>query len=148
MLKTYLISFRVWVLMVCTDIPPARVLPLCLRRQTVHVTGLMATAFPDRSHQSSRRPESTSPACHPRNQAACIGNYCDAVLSGHFRFLLEVIAALHRGLCPAANHPNRTGSRNRRSRLVRERRWLGEIVSERWKPHSIGPDWRRINRLR
>ena len=34
-------------------------------------------------------------------------------------------AALHRGLCPAANHPNRTGSRNRRSWLVRERRWLG-----------------------
>jgi hypothetical protein len=26
--------------------------------------------------------------------------------------MLDVIAALHCGLCPAANHPNRTGSRN------------------------------------
>jgi hypothetical protein len=45
-------------------------------------------------------------------------------------------------------HENRTGSRNRWSRLVSVCRWLGEIVSERWKPHSIGADWPRINRLR
>ena len=43
---------------------------------------LMATAFPDRSHGSSRVPRSIHLLCAPRNHAACVGSYCDAILSG------------------------------------------------------------------
>ena len=61
-----------------------------------------------------------------QNHAACTGEDCDAVLSGEVVIsaaILEVIAASHRGFCPTLDHPKRTESKNRRSRLVREGRW-------------------------
>ena len=56
-------------------------------------------------------PEVYIPCMALRNHAACIGSYCDAVLNAEIvtsAAMLDVIAALHRDLCPAANHPNRT----------------------------------------
>ncbi|MGZ0172709.1 MAG: hypothetical protein ACKVHE_24480 [Planctomycetales bacterium] len=38
----------------------------------------------------------------PRNHAACIGNYCDAVLSGHFRSLLARFGLTPKSKCGLA----------------------------------------------
>ena len=35
-----------------------------------------------------KRSEVYTPCMSPRNHADCVGNYCDDVLSGHFRSLL------------------------------------------------------------
>ena len=52
-------------------------------------------------------------------------------------------------LPPAKKGPWHHGKDSSFSKVpVRVCRWLGGIVSERWKPHSIGTDCLRINRLR
>jgi hypothetical protein len=43
---------------------------------------------PHRDVELRQRPEVYITCMSPRNHADCVGNYCDAVLSGHFRSLL------------------------------------------------------------
>jgi hypothetical protein len=59
-----------------------------------------------------------------RNYADGVGNHCTAILSGHFRSLLAQFALTpksKRGLVPVGAWTPLA--------------W--EIISERWKPHSI-----------
>ena len=69
------------------------------------------------------------------HNAGTVGGFndCDAVLSGHYRSLLAQF-----GLTPKSTH-------GLAARELGEAA-IGDVASERWKPHSIGADCQRINR--